>query len=81
MVEEILRARGQVVISGVGKSGIVAQHIAATLCSTGTRSFFLHPTEALHGDLGMVTADDVAVLISNSGETEELRNLVPACAV
>ena len=61
------------VVSGVGKSGIVARKIAATLTSTGTPATFLHPVEALHGDLGIVGPDDVAILLSKSGETAELR--------
>lgn len=68
---------GKVVLSGVGKSGIVAQKIAATLNSIGIISIFLHPCDALHGDLGVVTVDDVAVLLSNSGETQELLEMLP----
>ena len=68
-VETILRSSGRVIVSGVGKSGIVARKIAATLTSTGTAATFLHPVEALHGDLGIVGADDVALLLSKSGET------------
>jgi arabinose-5-phosphate isomerase len=75
--EIIYRSLGRVVITGMGKSGLVGKKIAATLASTGTPSFFLHPAEAGHGDLGMVTADDVIVAISNSGETEELIGLIP----
>jgi arabinose-5-phosphate isomerase len=75
-VETILASGGRVIVSGVGKSGIVARKIAATLTSTGTAATFLHPVEALHGDLGIVGPDDVAVLISKSGETEELRGLM-----
>jgi arabinose-5-phosphate isomerase len=76
-VHAILESPGHVVVSGVGKSGIIGQKVAATLSSTGTASFFLHPTEALHGDLGRVARSDVALLISNSGETEEVMRLVP----
>jgi arabinose-5-phosphate isomerase len=76
-VEIILETRGRVVIIGMGKSGIVGQKIAATLASTGTPSFFVHPGEAFHGDLGMIKPIDVAVLISNSGETEEILRLLP----
>src|SRR3954464_3507908 len=72
----ILEATGRVIVSGVGKSGIVARKIAATLTSTGTPATFLHPVEALHGDLGIVEAGDVAILLSKSGESEELRGLV-----
>lgn len=76
-VELILRASGHVVVCGIGKSGIVGQKISATLASTGTPSFFLHPAEAFHGDLGRVRSDDVMLLLSNSGETEEVSKLVP----
>lgn len=75
-VEAILAASGRVIVSGVGKSGIVARKIAATLTSTGTPATFLHPVEAMHGDLGIVGAGDVAILLSKSGESEELRGLV-----
>ncbi|MBI4912966.1 MAG: KpsF/GutQ family sugar-phosphate isomerase [Acidobacteria bacterium] len=77
-VAQILGLRGRVVLSGMGKSGLVAQKIAATLASTGTPSLFLHPAEALHGDLGMVTGDDGVLLLSNSGETEEILHLLPS---
>jgi len=76
-VDAILAARGRVIVSGMGKSGIIGKKIAATLASTGTPSFFMHPGEAFHGDLGMVTADDVFVALSHSGETEELVKLLP----
>lgn len=76
-VELIYNSRGRVVVTGMGKSGLVGKKIAATLASTGTPAFFLHPAEASHGDLGMVTSDDVVIAISNSGETEELINLIP----
>lgn len=69
--------RGRVVVSGLGKSGHIARKLAATLASTGTPAFFVHPAEAQHGDLGMITADDVVVMMSNSGETDELVTLVP----
>jgi arabinose-5-phosphate isomerase len=75
-VEAILAGSGRVIVSGVGKSGIVARKIAATLTSTGTPATFLHPVEALHGDLGIVGEGDVAILLSRSGESEELRGLV-----
>jgi arabinose-5-phosphate isomerase len=75
-VEAILEDGGRVIVSGIGKSGIVARKIAATLTSTGTPATFLHPVEALHGDLGIVEAGDVAILLSKSGESEELRGLV-----
>jgi arabinose-5-phosphate isomerase len=74
--ETILAAPGRVIVSGVGKSGIIARKIAATLTSTGTPAVFLHPVEALHGDLGIVGPGDVALLLSKSGESEELRGLL-----
>ena len=76
-VEIIFSSKGRVVVTGMGKSGLVGKKIAATLASTGTPAFFLHPAEASHGDLGMVTSDDVIIAISNSGETEELIGLIP----
>jgi arabinose-5-phosphate isomerase len=77
VVELIHASTGRVVPMGVGKSGIICKKISATLASTGTPSFFLHPTEAIHGDLGMLVRGDVVLAISNSGETEELIRLVP----
>jgi arabinose-5-phosphate isomerase len=76
-VQIILACQGRVVVSGMGKSGHVARKIAATLASTGTRSFFLHPAEASHGDLGMIAPGDVVIALSNSGESEELLVIVP----
>lgn len=76
-VDAMLKSKGRVVVAGVGKSGIVGKKISATLASTGTPSVFLHPTEAFHGDLGMVQKQDVVVLISYSGETEELLQIIP----
>ncbi|XMD57130.1 D-arabinose 5-phosphate isomerase [Campylobacter lari subsp. concheus] len=76
-VELILSIKGRCVISGMGKSGHIGAKIAATLASTGTPSFFMHPGEALHGDLGMITSEDVLLAISNSGETEEVLKLIP----
>lgn len=76
--ELILACVGRLVVCGMGKSGLVGSKIAATLSSTGTPSFFLHPAEALHGDLGMICANDVVLLISNSGETDEVLRLLPA---
>ena len=73
--EAILACKGRVIISGMGKSGHISNKIAATLASTGTPAFFVHPGEALHGDLGMITGDDVVVAISNSGTTEEVLTL------
>ena len=74
----ILACRGRVVIIGMGKSGHIARKIAATMASTGTPAFFVHPGEAAHGDLGMITGDDVALLLSNSGESDEVLVLLPA---
>jgi len=76
-VEIIYQSKGRVIVAGMGKSGLVGKKIAATLASTGTPAFFLHPAEASHGDLGMVTDRDVIIAISNSGETEELIGLIP----
>lgn len=76
-VELILAMQGRVVVVGMGKSGIIGQKIAATLASTGTPAFFVHPGEAFHGDLGMIKPIDVALLISNSGETEEVLRVLP----
>lgn len=76
-VETILASKGRVVLTGMGKSGLIARKIVATLNSTGTPAIFLHPTDALHGDLGMVRKEDVVILISKSGETEEISNLLP----
>jgi arabinose-5-phosphate isomerase len=75
-VETILAAEQRVIVSGMGKSGHVGRKIAATLASTGTPAFFVHPAEASHGDLGMITPKDVALVLSNSGETPELRDVV-----
>lgn len=78
-IDLILNCKGRVILSGMGKSGHVANKIAATLASTGTPAFFIHPAEASHGDLGMITQDDVAILLSNSGETKELRDITSYC--
>lgn len=75
-VEIILKARGRVIVSGMGKSGHVGRKIAATFASTGTPAQFVHPAEASHGDLGMVTPEDVALVLSNSGETPELADII-----
>jgi arabinose-5-phosphate isomerase len=77
-VNAILECNGKVVITGMGKSGIVAQKIAATMASTGTHAIFMHPAEALHGDLGMVRPADLVIAISKSGESHELNSLIPA---
>ena len=76
-VKSIINSNGKLIISGIGKSGIVGKKIAATLASTGTPSFFLHAGEAYHGDLGMVEKNDLVLLISNSGETDEVLKLIP----
>ncbi|MDX2251751.1 MAG: KpsF/GutQ family sugar-phosphate isomerase [Nitrospira sp.] len=76
-VDLLVRCKGKVVVSGMGKSGLIGQKIAATLASTGTSSFFLHPAEGVHGDLGMLARRDLLIAISNSGETQELLQLLP----
>lgn len=76
-VEILYRCRGRIVVSGMGKTGIIARKFSATLASTGSPSITLHPVEALHGDLGIVGKDDVVVMISHSGESEEIKNLIP----
>jgi len=76
-VEMIAKSNGKLVITGVGKSGLIGAKMAATFASTGTPSFFLHPTEALHGDLGMIDSSDVVLAISYSGESEELSSILP----
>jgi arabinose-5-phosphate isomerase len=73
----MLKTKGRVIVSGMGKTGIIAQKFSATLASTGTPSLFLHTAEAIHGDLGKVTRDDVVIIISNSGSGEEIRQLLP----
>lgn len=74
----IMKSNGRLIVSGMGKSGHIGKKIAATLASTGTPSFFIHPAEAFHGDLGMIKPSDVILLISNSGETEEVIKLIPS---
>jgi len=76
-VELISSAKGKLIVTGVGKSGLVGGKLAATFASTGTSSFFLHPTEAMHGDLGMISKGDIVLAISYSGESEELKSLLP----
>jgi arabinose-5-phosphate isomerase len=78
MVELICGSKGRLIISGIGKSGLIGRKIVSTLNSTGTRSLFLHPSEAMHGDLGMVDGDDIFIALSNSGETDELNSLIPS---
>jgi arabinose-5-phosphate isomerase len=77
-IELLINCSSHVIVTGMGKSGIVGKKISATLASTGTPSFFLHPAEGLHGDLGMVTVNDIIVAISNSGETEEILKMIPS---
>lgn len=76
-LEQLLNCTGRVIVTGMGKMGCIARKAAATLCSTGTPAIFLHPSEAVHGDLGIVTSKDVLVVLSNSGETRELTELIP----
>src|SRR5215471_5611152 len=76
-VRTIHRSKGRVVITGVGKSAIIAQKIVATLNSTGTPSLFMHAADAIHGDLGMIQSNDVVIILSKSGESEEIKALIP----
>lgn len=76
-VDMILNCKGRIVVTGMGKSGLIGKKIAATLASTGTPAFFLHPAEGVHGDLGMLVKGDVVIALSNSGETEEIKSLLP----
>ena len=78
LCSEILDTKGKLVLMGIGKSGHIAQKISATLSSTGTSSFFIHPTEAAHGDLGMINKEDSILILSNSGETKEIIEIIPA---
>ena len=73
----ILESNARVILTGVGKSGLIGKKISTTLASTGTPSFFLHPTEAFHGDLGMIKSEDIIIAITNSGETDEVLKLIP----
>ncbi len=75
-LDAIMACKGRVIVSGMGKAGLIGQKIAATLASTGTPSFFMHPAEALHGDLGMITAADVCLFLSNSGESSRRTSAV-----
>ncbi len=77
MVDLIYHCKGRVIVAGIGKSGLIGRKIVATLNSTGTRSAFLHPVEAMHGDLGLVSAEDIFIALSYSGETEEINMLIP----
>ena len=76
-IRAVLNCKGKLIISGMGKSGIIGKKISATMASTGTPSFFIHPAEAYHGDLGMIEQEDIVLLISNSGETDEVLKLIP----
>ena len=76
-IDIIFNSKGKVVVSGIGKSGIIAQKIVSTFISTGTHSTFIHPVESIHGDLGIIEKNDVMILISKSGESEEIKNLIP----
>lgn len=80
LVAKILSIKGRIIISGIGKSGHVGKKLAATLSSTGTPAIFIHPAEASHGDLGMITKDDLVIALSNSGETSELQSILDYCA-
>ena len=73
------KTKGKIIVSGIGKSGHIASKISSTLSSIGSPSFFIHPSEANHGDLGMITGKDSVILISNSGETQELYNIILHC--
>lgn len=79
VVELVQNLRGRLIVSGMGKSGHIARKIAATMASTGTQAYFVHPSEASHGDLGMIGKDDAVMLLSNSGETAELRDIISFC--
>ena len=79
LIDEIIKHKGRIIVSGMGKSGHIARKIAATLSSTGTSAFFIHPGEASHGDLGMIQPDDMVLLLSNSGETAELKDIINYC--
>ena len=78
-IDLMLNCKGRIIFSGIGKSGHIANKISSTLASTGTTSFFIHPSEASHGDLGMISKDDVVILLSNSGETKELTDIIYYC--
>lgn len=81
VIEVLLSCKGRIIVTGIGKSGIIGRKITSTLSSTGTPSLFLHPAEGLHGDLGMVTRNDIVLALSNSGESEEIINLIPSIKV
>ena len=77
-IQKIIQCNGRLIVSGMGKSGLISQKIASTMASTGTPSHFVHPAEATHGDLGMITGDDILLIVSNSGETMELIQILPS---
>lgn len=79
VIHSIADIKGRIIVTGIGKSGIIAKKFVATMASTGTPSFFIHPVEAIHGDLGMITEDDILILISNSGESPELAQVIEYC--
>jgi arabinose-5-phosphate isomerase len=79
IIQQILNLKGRVILSGMGKSGYIAHKIAASFSSTGTPAFFIHPAEASHGDLGMITQNDLVILLSNSGETKEISDIINYC--
>ena len=76
-VDALYACKGRVIVTGIGKSGLIARKIASTFASTGTPSFFVHPSEGIHGDLGMIVKEDLVLALSNSGETEELASILP----
>ncbi|MDP1879549.1 MAG: SIS domain-containing protein, partial [Parachlamydiaceae bacterium] len=78
LTQLLLKSQGMIFFTGIGKSGIVAKKIAFTMVSTGTRAFYFTPTDALHGDLGMISSQDTVVILSKSGESDELLHLIPA---
>src|SRR5699024_384 len=78
VINIIAKCKGKVILSGVGKSGLIGRKIAASFASTGTPAFFIHSTESLHGDLGMIEKEDIVILISNSGETNEVISMIPS---
>ncbi|MEP6755256.1 MAG: SIS domain-containing protein, partial [Chthonomonadales bacterium] len=80
-VEMLVRCNGRVITTGIGKAGIIAHKVAATLCSTGTPGLFLHPSEAVHGDLGIVTESDIVMAFSNSGESDEIQRMLPSLSL
>ncbi|MBU4310954.1 SIS domain-containing protein, partial [bacterium] len=76
-IELINKCKGRVIVTGLGKSGLIGRKIASTLSSTGTSAFFVHPVEGMHGDMGMVMKEDIVLILSYSGETEEMKRILP----